>query len=239
MANFSFFFLLTTLLCTALATVPKHVYRADTRGPGIIKAAGGFKGFGNSDAITVIEHVTRQYEKGHRQGQDPWISTSAVNSIACQPVADKPCWLYTIDNSSIASRFTEVAQAFASANQPNGHAPEQEWAAKNEIPLTSITEFHRHDKTGKTSKAYTWESYDESQKAKQAEKASSSKGSGSKKSHARRDSAGEEGGYSRCCHILKGIHLRSSAQNTGKGKRLRKDIGWTESCCTGTQRAAK
>ena len=70
MAKFSFFFLLASLLGAAFA-VPDPVYRADARDPEKIKATGGFKSWGTSEAITLIEHTSKLYEKGHRQGQDP------------------------------------------------------------------------------------------------------------------------------------------------------------------------
>lgn len=165
MANFSFYFyLLASLFLAALTgatTVPGTVYRADTRKPDDIKAAGGFKSFGTLEAITIIEHVKKLYVKPHRQGQDPWISTSVSPEIGKCGTVDKPCWVYTIDTSGIASSFTDVAAAFAAAGETNGHASEEEWAAKLEIPLSHITSFYRlADADGnKRSVDYTWESW--------------------------------------------------------------------------------
>lgn len=161
MARFSFFFLLASLLGAALANVPGHVYRADNRDPDKIKADGGFKSFGkNADSdISIVEHVTKQYDskkKGHRQGQDPWISTSALSTIADQNTVTKPCWVYTIDTSAIASRFTDVATAFTAEGKTNPHAKEQEWAARLEIPLSAITSFYLQKKDGSKSETYTW-----------------------------------------------------------------------------------
>ncbi|KAF3771417.1 hypothetical protein M406DRAFT_67720 [Cryphonectria parasitica EP155] len=169
MAKFSFFFLLAALLGVALATtVPNPVYRADTRNPDKIKAAGGFKSFGTNSEITLIEHASKQYAKGHRQGQDPWISTSALTSVGESSVVDKPCWVYTIDTSSIASSFTEVAAAYKAANKPYTHASEEEWAAKLQIPLSSITSFYQLKKDGTKGPSYTWTTWE----AKAAKKTS-------------------------------------------------------------------
>lgn len=160
MARFSFFFLLTWLLAAALATsVPNPVYRADSRNPDRIKAAGGFKSFGTNEQISIIEHVRKYYEKGHRQGQDPWISTSSFAGIGMMDVVDKPCWVYTIDTSAIASKFVEAEAAFELAKEKNPHPAEKEWTAKLEIPLSSITSFYRLTKDGKKSIAYTWETW--------------------------------------------------------------------------------
>ena len=164
MAKFSFFFLLASLLGAALANVPNPVYRADARNPDKIKATGGFKSWGTNEAITLIEHASKIYAKGHRQGQDPWISTSGLTSVAQSGVVDKPCWVYTIDTSSIASSFTEVAAAYAAAGQTYTHASEQEWAAKLEIPLASITSFYQLRKDGKKSATYTWATWGAAQK---------------------------------------------------------------------------
>lgn len=176
MAKFSFFFLLTSLLGVVLA-VPGTVYRADTRGPAKIKAAGGFKSFGDKDDITVIEHVTKQYAKGHRGGQDPWISTSALSTISDQNTVTKPCWVYTIDTSGISSRFTDVAAAFEAAGKTYTHSKEQEWAAKLEIPLSAITSFYSHKSDGTKGKSYTWETWE----AAQAKKSTDPKKKGTKR----------------------------------------------------------
>lgn len=175
MAKFSFFFLLASLLCSALATVPGTVYRADTRSPDKIKAAGGFKGFGTNQAITVIEHVKKLYTKGHRQGQDPWVSTSASPDIGTKGTVDKPCWVYTISTSGISSSFTDVAAAFAAAKTTNGHASEEEWASNAAIPLSDITSFYYLKKDLTKGTVFTWASYEAAQKAKEAKKAKDAK----------------------------------------------------------------
>lgn len=163
MTPFSFFFLLAWLLGAALATVPAHVYRADTRSPTAIKAAGGFKSRGTTEKtppITVIEHASKVYSgTGHNVNQDPWVSTSSLATIAELPTVDKPCWVYTIDTSSIASSFTEVAAAYKAAGKTDTHPEEKEWAAKFSIPLSSITSFYRIDKDLKKYKVYTWETW--------------------------------------------------------------------------------
>ncbi|GAB1312061.1 hypothetical protein MFIFM68171_02271 [Madurella fahalii] len=188
MAKFSFF-LLASLLGAALAAVPNPVYRADTRGPDTIKGTGGFKSWGRNEDITLIEHASKVYAKGHRQGQDPWISTSGLTTVADSPVVDKPCWVYRIDTSNIASSFTEVAAVYKAAGQTYGHADEQEWAAKFEIPLANIVSFHRLGKDGKKSKTYTWDTWAEykAEQAKKAEEAKKASSSTKKNSKTKRD----------------------------------------------------
>lgn len=190
MAKFSFFFVLASLLCAIFATetVPNTVYRADTRGPDKIRAAAGFKSFGTNKVITLIEHATKQYDKGHRQGQDPWISTSGLSTIGEQKVVDKPCWVYTIDTSGIDSRFTQVEAAFAAANKPNTRASEDEWAAELEIPLGSITSFYKLSKTLVPGQVYTWETWEAHKKSEQAKKEASSKTKGSGSSSSKKTS---------------------------------------------------
>ncbi|KAG6355505.1 hypothetical protein INS49_003467 [Diaporthe citri] len=163
-----------------MSTLPNPIYRADPRGPEKILAAGGFKSWGSDQTITIIEHVKKLYNKPHRQGQDPWISTSGKASVGEGPVVDKPCWVYVINTTTIASRFTEVAPVFAAAGEKYGHANEEEWAAYREIPLACITSFYQIRKDGKHSASFTWASWEAAQKAKAAKPASGSgKGSGS------------------------------------------------------------
>lgn len=64
MPRLSFVFLLTSLLGGTLATVPNPFYRADARSPDKIKATEGFKNRGNTEAITIMEHVSTIYAKG-------------------------------------------------------------------------------------------------------------------------------------------------------------------------------
>lgn len=176
MAKFSLFLLLGSIVCTALATVPATVHRADQRTPDQIKAAGGFAGFGNNMDITIIEHVTRQYDqaKKHRQGQDPWISTSELAEIGCQSTVSKPCWVYNIDTAGISAGFENVAEAFAAANKVNGNKQEEEWATNTPIPLSAIKTFYKmNDKLQKT-KPYTWETWEAKKKAATTTPASSS-----------------------------------------------------------------
>lgn len=160
MTRFSFFFLLASLLCAALATnVPAVVYRADQRNPDKIKEAGGFKSFGKNEDISVIEHVSKQYDttkKNHRGGQDPWISTSSSATIGEEKTVTKPCWIYTIETSGISSKFTDVAKAYADAKDTYTHTVEAEWAAKLEIPLSHIKEFYYLKKDLTKGKVYTW-----------------------------------------------------------------------------------
>lgn len=177
MAKFSFFCLLTSLALAALTgAVPGTVYRADPRNPDKIKATGGFKSFGSLQDITVAEHVRKLYNKPHRQGQDPWISTSAWSGIGTLSTVDKPCWIYTIDTNGISTSFTDVAAAFKAAQQKNPHPEEEEWAAKLEIPLAHITSFYRLAADGKHSITYTWETW-----AKRSTKGSTSSSSLGKK----------------------------------------------------------
>lgn len=179
MAKFSFFLLLGSIVCSALATVPTTVHRADPRTPDQIKAAGGFAGFGTNMDITLIEHVTRQYDsaKKHRQGQDPWVSTSQLDTIGCQNTVSKPCWVYNIDTTGISSGFKSVAEEFAAANKQNGNKQEEEWATNGKIPLSAIKSFYKmNDKLQKT-KPYTWETWEAKKKttAASGSTASSSK----------------------------------------------------------------
>lgn len=162
MAKFSLFFLLASTVCSVLATVPATVYRADQRDPDLIKAAGGFKGFGTNMDITIIEHVTRQYDKAkrHRQGQDPWVSTSELATIGSQNTVSKPCWVYTIDTSGISAGFKSVEEAFAAADKKNGNKQEEEWATSTPIPVSAITSFYKMNQQNKKTKTDTWETWE-------------------------------------------------------------------------------
>ncbi|KAK4110396.1 ADP-ribosylation [Canariomyces notabilis] len=163
MANwkFSFFFLLVSLLGAALA-VPDNVYRADQRDPNAIRTSRGFKSRGSDQGISLIEHVSKVYGKGHSPMRDPWISTSEREDIGKLPTVSKPCWVYVIDTKDIANRFESADGAFQKEGKENPHKDEKEWAAKLDIPQTSIKEFYRmwNDKgTLKRSKVYTWDTW--------------------------------------------------------------------------------
>ncbi|KAK4107913.1 ADP-ribosylation [Canariomyces notabilis] len=189
MAKFSFF-LLSWILCAALAAdqqqaaqgteVPDTVYRADKRSPDVIKANGGFKSWGNKQAITVIEHVRKLYIPPNRQMQDPWISTSTDPNIGEDNAIEKPCWVYTIDTTGLEDRFASVAAAWEQAKKKDPRPHEKEWAVNRFIPWQSIKEFYNmwKDEEGHLERGpvYTWETWEQE---KQKEKGNEEQSSGS------------------------------------------------------------
>ena len=64
---------------------------------------------------------------------------------------------------------------YTAAGKPYTHASEQEWAAKFQIPMASITSFYQLRKDGKKSVTYTWATWEAAQRAAQNKKGESSK----------------------------------------------------------------
>jgi hypothetical protein len=207
--------------------VPDIVYRAESnRGPNKILADGGITSWGGNNAnldISLVEHATRQYDrskKNHRQGRDPWISTSEDPDIGEQPVITKPCWVFTIDTTGLKDNFFNVQAAFDQAGGKNTRPNEKEWGANTKIPLSNIKEFYHMDKDETRGEVYTWETWKQEKQKEKGNKEQSSgfsggKGPGSGSGGGQGSGSGSAGGKKPATGPLKG---KEPATGPSKGK---------------------
>ncbi|KAK8115157.1 uncharacterized protein PG998_000291 [Apiospora kogelbergensis] len=139
---FVFFGLLASLVSSVLATT---LYRGDSRGPKTIKADGGFKakGFTNPEG-TLFEHVESQLKHPSR---DPFISTTVSRSFAEKHTGKG--FLYTLDSAKMGNaEIFNVAEEYKKADRKYGHADEEEFAVKHEIPWAAVTKVEQKNKEG-------------------------------------------------------------------------------------------
>lgn len=125
-------------VASALASIPAHVFRGDSRAPAAIHQAGGFhaKGYTNRAGPdgTLFQHVEGTLRHPSR---DPYISTSRDIKEAHKK-AGKHGYVYSISTSGITATFKDVAAEYAAAGKRYGHASEQEIAAYLTIPYSHI-----------------------------------------------------------------------------------------------------
>lgn len=114
---------------------PAALYRGDKRGPAAIKTAGGFKGYGTSDKITVFNHVTKQYPPPTRAPQDPFVSTSSSKTKS----EEFGTFVYTLNPAAIHSPIFDTIKEFAAISKTHPYPAELEFAVKGIVPFAAIT----------------------------------------------------------------------------------------------------
>ncbi|KAI1844936.1 hypothetical protein JX266_008952 [Neoarthrinium moseri] len=129
---FVFFSLIASLVSGIVATT---LYRGDSRSPGTIKNAGGFKakGFDRPEG-TLFQHVETLLKHPSR---DPFISTTIDLEFAKAHTGNG--YLYTLDSTKITEKIYDVAKEYEKVGETYGHAKEKEFAVEHLTPGAAVT----------------------------------------------------------------------------------------------------
>jgi hypothetical protein len=122
------------LLGPALAG--SKLYRMHSKGPAVIKEAGGIVAHNPEGTGTIIEHVLHPDEQ-----QDPWVSASSSQSFIVKAAkqSNYDNYVYTFDaRTPYKLKIADTDKEFKNAKLEHPHPGESEYAVHGYIPWDSI-----------------------------------------------------------------------------------------------------